>query len=146
MRPVPIVGIDPGDERAARESERLVDGRDVAAIAIVADDAQARVGVHLEHLRRLVGRPVVNDDHLERRRVGLVEDARQAVAQEPRVVVAGDDDAEKRCRGHRCLITRAGTPTAVTLGGRSRTTAAPAPTIVHSPTETLSMTVAPAPM
>ena len=30
-------------------------------------------------------------------------------------------------------ITRAGTPTAVTLAGRSRTTAAPAPTIVPAP-------------
>ena len=44
------------------------------------------------------------------------------------------------------LMILAGTPTAVTWGGRSSMTTAPAPTVVYAPIDTLSITVAPAPM
>src|SRR5262249_29597538 len=130
------------DEVPAGRPQSLVDRERMSAVDGMGDHAQSAVGERLDDLARIVRRRVVDQDDLPIEMATELQDAVEAVWEEAGVVIAGHHETDHG----RALITRAGTPAAVTWAGKSSTTTAPAPTMVHSPTDTLSMTVAPAPI
>ena len=88
-----VVGVEQGDVVAGDLGQPAVDGAHEAAV-VLADDADA-LAVGGQHLRRLVGRAVVDDDDLERLgRPVLGQRAVDRPAEVAREVVRGHDDAD----------------------------------------------------
>src|SRR5262245_59012453 len=102
------------------------------------DDVQSRVIKIAQHVDIFVCRPVIHGNNFKVVVAFLIHNPLQALGQIAPVVVTGDHEGNLRCylrSSHQlfsqsmlvCLITRAGTPTAVTPSGKSWTTTAPAP-------------------
>ena len=93
-----VVGVQEYEERAdAGHKTRVAGGREPTVLA--AQQANARIA-HGGHGRRdVVRRAVVDDDDLRRRRL-LREATAQGIAQEVRLLVAGDDHGDRGGVGH----------------------------------------------
>ena len=87
-----VIGIEKRDVLAARRGDAGVACRAGAAVRL-ADGANA-VAVRGEHARRVIGRGVVDHDHLQRR-VCLPERAVDGLSHVARVVVRRNDDRNR---------------------------------------------------
>ena len=93
-----VVGVHPGQQRPASDSDARVQGVDQAAIARLTLDADALVREVVDHFETLVRRAVVDHQQLEIPEA-LIQYARDRVAHVGRRVVDGQKDRERR-RGH----------------------------------------------
>ena len=91
-----VVGVELDDELRLHESHAQVDRRDVAQVALVSQNRDARVGGQLGgEVRGLIGRAVIDDDQ-PNVHVSLLENAPRAPAEVAGIVVAGDDCGDRR--------------------------------------------------
>ena len=109
-----VVGIEDGDELAARLLQRSVQRAVRAQVAFVARQAHARIGAFLQHLPGGVGRGIVNDDQLQVA-PALLQHAVQRRTHKPCVVIGGDQDADQWLR-----IGRGGGVSGVGHGGQRK--------------------------
>jgi hypothetical protein len=112
-----VVAIERGDELAACAVEPAVARRRDSRPRRLADEPHARIGLAPDDRRRLVGRPVVDDDQLEITEA-LRENAVDRGLQVAGPVVRGDDDADASRRNFEVFRVRR-------CGNRARAGAAP---------------------
>ena len=94
-----IVAVEPGDVASARMIERIVARRGYAAVGPLRDDPDARVVERADHVQRMIGRSVVDDDELQVL-IRLIEDAADRLADELRAVIDRQQDGNGRGQRH----------------------------------------------
>src|SRR5438105_6198762 len=120
----------------------------MSPIHLVPHHFQARVTVAGQHIPCVIRRCIVDCDDLERIISLLGKNTVQAIGEISAVIETGHNEAHLRFGDIHLVRSaiRAGTPTAVTCGGMSETTAAPAPITDHAPILMRSLITAPAPI
>ena len=117
-----IVGIDRRDERSAPPRDAQVSRRRAATI-LLANQRHARVVAYKApgNVGGAVGRPVVDDEHLDVA-VGLGQHRAERLSQRPLGIEGRDDDGDQRiCRRHGAATAAAYLPRILRWLSRSRT-------------------------
>jgi hypothetical protein len=96
LGPEPVVGVEEDHSVPPATLESGIEGRSLAATLL--EDHVDTVGERRQDLTRVVGRAVVDDDHVDVR-MGLRAGALERFGEEAPVVVVGDDDVDRQVAG-----------------------------------------------